>query len=65
MLFKILMLFSLTTMSCGSTDIELLKKSNEAVIDIVGEEIFTNHIKLDSSLIKFYKKDFTYDNLQN
>jgi len=64
MFFKILMLFSLTTVSCDSTNIDLLKKSNEAVIEILGDDIFNKHVKIDSSLTKFYMEDNSYDNLE-
>jgi len=65
MILTFLILLSFYYAPCDSNDADLLKKSNEAVIDVLGGDIFTKYVKIDTSLTKFYMEDNSYDNLEN
>lgn len=65
MMLKILMVLSLNYMTCDSNSLDLLEKSNDTVIEILGNDIFTKYVKIDSSLTKFYIEDSSYDNLES
>jgi len=65
MMLKYLILLLFNYMPWYSNTPDLLEKSNEAVIEILGNDIFTKYVKIDSSLTKFYMEDSSYDNLES
>ncbi len=65
MILKFLILLSLNYMPYNSDTPDLLEESNKAVIEILGNDIFTKYVKIDSSLTKFYMEDGSYDELES